>query len=117
MCEYCFEKEINSFENYKDFEKFELLLAQKLNKNIDYNGELEAQKYDILAPTYKCKSCKTVWVLSHPDNSWRGFLLRSDEAKEYHIKIKKRSIRLRYIYLLIGFIILFLLIILNTLTS
>lgn len=37
---------------------------------------------------YQCNTCKEKFVMSIPDNAWRGYFLTEQNAIEYHEKIK-----------------------------
>ena len=88
MCSFCFEQEIKSFITDKPY----LILQEKINKKMEQNMmvfiELVIPKetptikifgikfitrfiptYDL----YQCLKCNQYWMLSAPENAWRGF--------------------------------------------
>lgn len=81
MCKTCFDNEFLSFPSQKDFEDFDLELTKKLKpdglKYIANDGKHLVFGYSI----YKCQNCQTIWWLSHPDNSWRGYFAHEKNAK------------------------------------
>ncbi|MEQ9414940.1 MAG: hypothetical protein RIF39_13975 [Cyclobacteriaceae bacterium] len=92
MCEDCFEDGYYRFETQKDFEQFEDELQNKCNSKkievVDMHKENSLSVFDSRL-YYKCKSCDENWVMSIPDNAWRGYFLPEDKAIEYHEQLKK----------------------------
>ncbi len=89
MSNCCFDKEILSFENFHEFDEFDLILTKRLSKGIIKlvedlpNERRNSPNYTI----YECQKCATRWYLSEPENAWRGFFL-----KEVTAKIRLRNI-------------------------
>jgi hypothetical protein len=99
MCEDCFQELIYKFPTYQDFDGFENVVQTKCNEGKliildkcqnDYLAAFDSNVY------YECSTCKEIWVLSIPDNAWRGYFLPEAKAIEYKREIKrfdkKRSI-------------------------
>ena len=102
MCDSCFSTEIESFEDYQSFEKFDIELIQKNETNnndfglkvIETNSFYSGFSFQIV----KCNSCGTVWWFSVPDNSWRGFFLKEENAKIKITDFRKFDQRKRFIF-------------------
>lgn len=85
MCDFCFNYDINTFEDNKSFENFDLQLDQKRNLKpnqnglivVDFNGSYSGCYFQVL----KCNHCGGFWWFSTPDNAWRGFFMREENAK------------------------------------
>lgn len=117
MCNFCFDNDINRFEDYISFEKFDLQLDQKRKLHENQNGlvvvDNNASYLDCYFQILKCHNCGTIWWFSTPDNAWRGFYMREVNAK---IKIqnfkksdtKKRLGCLAFILLIVLIIIFYL---------
>lgn len=81
MCEHCFQQGIRNFPTYKDYSRFEGILHGKVMR-----GELTpepipaAEGVNIRAATasYRCLQCGERWLLSEPDNAWRGYFLTNE---------------------------------------
>lgn len=95
ICQDCFLEEISSFESEESFISFETVLRNKL-------VNLETMK-KVNKPTliddfrcdgpYQCNSCKTKWVVSAPDYSWRGYFVNNNlEGKVFDVKTKQVEI-------------------------
>ena len=40
---------------------------------------------------FLCKDCQEIWILSEPDNAWRGFFLPQLEAARYLATMEKAT--------------------------
>lgn len=93
MCDDCFKDLIYKFDSQKEFEDFETIIQNKcITKRLEIIKRAET---DFWAPFdsykfYKCNSCGQTWILSIPENAWRGFFLTQDKGIEYTKKIKKQ---------------------------
>lgn len=107
MCDDCFKDLIYKFDSQKEFEDFETIIQNKcITKRLEI---IKREETDFWAPFdsyefYKCNSCGQTWILSIPENAWRGFFLTQDKGIEYTKKIKKQD-RVRKIGYLIIFAI------------
>ncbi len=97
MCKYCFNEEIERFESQIDFVKFELILQKRYSENIIKSVDKindDHSDFFINYPTYTCCYCGENWVLSVPDNAWRGYFLTLSNAIDLNefnkIQDKKR---------------------------
>ena len=85
MCKHCFEKEYYGFKSNLEFKDFENEFYKKIAKSVRF-VRTSAQG-DIIHPTiYKCDYCQQNWWLSDPDNQWRGYFLKEENAKNYEQK-------------------------------
>lgn len=95
MCENCFDRPIYKFETYKDFEDFESIVQNKciagkleiIDRHNDNHPLAGLDPYLF----YKCRICDTIWVLSIPENAWRGYFLTQDKAIEYENERKRKE--------------------------
>jgi len=87
MCPNCFDKDINKFETYTDFEEFEAILDSKVNKG-DVEFLDDEKDWD---GSYICKTCNELWTLSVPDYSWRGYFLPREKAISYESGINREQ--------------------------
>ncbi|MDO8316756.1 MAG: hypothetical protein Q7T12_04455 [Flavobacterium sp.] len=91
MCNECFDKQYYGFPSQSEFEKFEGILDIKCKtgeiKILDSKSEVESGLLDFRM-YYQCITCKEKFVMSIPDNAWRGYFLTEQNAIEYHEKIK-----------------------------
>lgn len=88
MCEKCFNKEYESFPSLKSFEEFQFEF-DKLDKNKFLhirNGNLKFYFNE-----FECKNCNEVWWISDPDNAWRGYCLKKENAIAYIQKLQRRE--------------------------
>ena len=113
MCKDCFDKQYYGFPSQTEFEYFEDILdlkckSEKINilesKNEIEFGLIDYRMY------YQCNTCKEKFVMSIPDNAWRGYFLTEKKAIEYNEKIKisdkkKRNGCLVIIFLIVIFTI------------
>ena len=113
MCPDCFIKEISKFNSFSDFKAFEAKFEQKLQiGKLLYNEGLNDQDFSLFDSKiyYTCVTCSEDWILSIPDNAWRGYFLRYQSAVDYHNQLKddnkQRSIGC--ISLIIGILIYYL---------
>ena len=111
MCEHCFEKGIYQFETKKDFEFYDSLFFELINKGaIKPFAKIHLDNY-FNGETYKCVFCGKVWVINNPDNRGGGFLLTKEELvrfkKKLDLRVKQR--RILVAVLIIGMILYFLL--------
>jgi hypothetical protein len=80
MCENCFLQGILRFDSQKDFEDAETLIDKKINdKQLVLIRDENHENWDFKL-IYQCTSCKEEWILSIPDNAYRGYLLIKSEA-------------------------------------
>lgn len=108
MCEKCFHEGINRFETQIDFEDFERILQEKCtSKQIEILDELDTLEVFSTRLYYKCHNCEEVWIMSIPENAWRGYFLTEREAIKYHKQLasENKVIGIRGCILLIGIII------------
>lgn len=89
MCEKCYTNEIHSFPAYWDFDEFYSEFTLKLNREI---GVKSVGSAFTTVDIYDCQSCHTIWWLSRPDNSWRGFFLKENTAKVYLEELAQRGV-------------------------
>jgi hypothetical protein len=74
----CLFTPIYSFPSAASFESFDVDLTQKLaNHNIKAVAP-PTLKY--VSAAFICTESQEIWVLSEPDNAWRGFFLPQVEA-------------------------------------
>lgn len=92
MCKDCFEEQYYSFPSQTEFEKFEEVLDLKCRlgkiKILESKNEVENELIDFRM-YYKCETCEEKFIMSIPDNAWRGYFLTELNAIEYHQKIKE----------------------------
>ena len=93
MCADCFDSEISKFNSEMDFNDFQKILDQKVNKNqLKTIRDNNAKDVDFKT-TYNCSSCNQEWILSFPENAWRGYFLKKNNAlkrlEELELKSKK----------------------------
>ncbi len=86
MCTECLDLSTDEFANQRDFEEFESKIWQKCDQDklaivdsyqSDFNLIFESQF------CYRCNNCEEVWLLSVPENAWRGFFLPEQRATEH----------------------------------
>ena len=85
MCPSCFEKDIDKFKTQLDFEEFETIIDSKVNDELI--KILEDKKF--WTNNYVCNTCNEHWILSVPDNAWRGYFLPKEKAISYESRIDK----------------------------
>lgn len=87
MCSKCFNNNIYRFDSQGDFEIFDRDLTLKVNKDLEAlkSGENYRQVY---YDQFQCTHCKTIWNLSMPENSWRGFFLDNESVKSHIDSLK-----------------------------
>ena len=92
MCEECFQAEISRFESQAEFEEFEYKLQKKYDRGkievINIHDKNELSIFDSRL-YYRCTSCNENWIISIPDNAWRGYFLTSFNALKYHEQLRK----------------------------
>ena len=86
MCEKCFQTGIVKFESYTAFDEFEKILDEKIRLGI-FKIETERLEENHYNSIYHCVHCSEKWLLSDPDNSWRGYFLPENEAHIYERKV------------------------------
>lgn len=106
MCEKCFDKELEAFDNGHTFTLFEIQLEQKLKQNdglvyIRPSSEGELIQYTI----YSCKNCNTKWYFQIPNTLNVGFFLREGSAINLLLKLKAKDDKQRYIVIGVLFVI------------
>lgn len=103
MCEDCFTKEISKFDSQADFEKFENILQKKCHEGkveiIDIGNEQALEAFDSRL-YYHCTSCSKNWIMSIPDNAWRGYFLTEAKGSAITKSSKKNK---RADHLTVGF--------------
>ena len=110
MCENCFQNGIYKFDSSAAFDQFEKLLDEKIKFGV-FNISTKRQEKNFYNAIYDCKHCSEKWLLSDPDNGWRGYFLRKDDAIAYENKINREGkIRTRGCLIFIGLSILLLII-------
>ena len=97
MCKDCFEKVYYSFPSQLEFKNFEDILNSKTHSNKiqileeDYeNSFLDYQMY------FQCNTCEEIFVLSIPENAWRGYFLTEQNALTYHDKLHSSDKKKKY---------------------
>ena len=77
MCNSCFTSNIDSFPTQENFEKFDVLLTNKIanDKTIKMREFVNTAWKDIGYQAYECTNCGQLWALFAPDYSDRGCLL------------------------------------------
>lgn len=88
----CFDKQYYGFPSQTEFEKFEEILdlkcrSQKI-KILESGNEAKGELMDFRM-YYECNTCKEKFVMSIPDNAWRGYFLTEQNTIKYHEKLKK----------------------------
>lgn len=100
MCDFCFYNDIDRFEDYKTFEKFDLQLDQKRSLKQDQNGLIVVDNNGSYLDCYfqilKCNACGTIWWFSTPDNAWRGFFMKEANAKNKIKEFRKSDQKKRF---------------------
>ena len=91
-----FLKQYYGFPSQSKFENFERILDLKCKtgkiKILDSKSEVESGLIDFRM-YYQCITCKEKFVMSIPDNAWRGYFLTERNAIEYYEKIKHQTTR------------------------
>ena len=93
MCKNCFSKHIDTFETWQDFESFIQILKAKqeagqlllIEKPVSIESRSNLTSVDAY---YQCASCNEIWVLSSPDNAWRGYFLPLGIAAAHMQRVK-----------------------------
>jgi hypothetical protein len=85
MCEKCYTREIRSFPTYEDFDEFYSDFTRKIS------GLKSVSSDAPIADAYECRNCQTIWCLSFPDNSWRGFFLKESSVKSHLDHLAKEA--------------------------
>ena len=83
MCPNCFSSGIANFPSYWEFEAFEAALQQKLVREqlLPLPSALpRVLTANLLEQQYQCPACNEIWVISTPDNAWRGYFLPLRDA-------------------------------------
>jgi len=99
MCDKCFNKEFLGFGSNKEFEIFLKDFETKIAKSVHFVKQ-EYYKTDNHT-VYSCENCKTLWWLSDPDNHWRGYFMKADNAKKIIEKDAQRLAVFKYACILI----------------
>lgn len=91
MCKNCFEQEFYNFPTYTDFENFKDILDKKCrgqkfeileSENERTKGIIDFHMY------FQCQSCNEKFILSFPENTWRGYFLTEKNAVSYHKNLR-----------------------------
>ncbi len=109
MCEHCFDKEYYGFPSQVEFEKFEEILDQKCSSGkvqILESQNQEENRSMYFGIYYKCNTCSEKYIISTPDNAWRGYFLTEQNAVEYYHKLKESDKKKKYGCLIIVILIL-----------
>lgn len=92
MCEHCFNEQIESFQSSKEWEKFDLILSQKLGRgDLTYVKQVTLNYGGMGYAVYHCSHCSQNWCLSDPDHAWRGFFLIEEKAHNFLRSLNKRD--------------------------
>lgn len=94
MCKDCFEEELYNFSTYIDFEEFKNNLDNKCSthKLEILESENERTKGIIDFHIYfRCNSCREKFVLSIPENAWRGYFLTENNAGKYYKNLRNSN--------------------------
>jgi len=105
MCEKCFKKEHENFPSSKDFEEFQSDFDQLDETNFQHvrNGNFKFYYNE-----FECENCNEIWWISKPDNGWRGYCLKKDNAIAYIQKLQKQDQNARIAcILLVLFVLIF----------
>jgi hypothetical protein len=89
MAPVCFLEPVYSFFSAASFEAFDRDLTHKLTTK-----QLTAVSVPNLkqaSAAFLCKDCQEVWILSEPDNAWRGFFLPQMEAIRHLAALEKAT--------------------------
>ena len=90
MCEKCFEKGYKKFSSQTDFQNFEKVLDLKCqNKILEINTQ--SNELTDFRMYYQCTNCNEKWVMSIPDNAWRGYFLTEQDALDYHLLLEREN--------------------------
>jgi hypothetical protein len=108
MCEKCFYKEYENFPSPESFGEFQSVLDKLDRKKFVHigNGNFKFH-YDV----FECKNCNEIWWISGPDNAWRGYCLKKDNAIAYIQMLQKKEqdarigLVLLVLFILIAFIL------------
>jgi|GEM_PF-1189700 len=97
MCADCFETSYYEFKTEWEFEQFAAMLKQVLRHKFATGQLRELPVDEPVASTgqaeqrFLCRSCGTTWVLSSPDNAWRGYFLPEAEAAAHLSRLAKHD--------------------------
>jgi len=111
MCKDCFVELVYRFESQDNFEKVEENIREKTGiTNLEVverplNNYTAASNADFI---YRCSTCGERWILSIPQNAWRGYLLTEQKAIEHSNQLKASDKKKRKGCLLLLIIILLL---------
>lgn len=61
----------NGFKTEEEFSKFDILVSNYVQKGqmVELGKKINTRFLEV---RYKCSTCKAVWVLSFPDQAYRG---------------------------------------------
>ena len=90
MCEKCFIQESKNFPSHYDFENFEKILDLKC-KNKIHEINTQPNKLEDFKIYYQCTHCNKKWIMSIPDNAWRGYFLTEKNAQKYLLSLVKEN--------------------------
>jgi hypothetical protein len=90
MCNACSLKAIYSFPSAADFAAFDADLTHKLF--IKQLTAVSTPALEQASAAFVCLGCPAVWVLSEPNNAWRGFFLPQAEAIRHLRRMNKATI-------------------------
>jgi len=108
MCETCFDEDIFQFETQNDFENFERIIQEKCtNRQIEILDEYDSLEVFSTRLYYKCHNCKETWVMSIPENAWRGYFLTEPKAIKYEQQLKAddKVISIKGCFIIVGIIL------------
>lgn len=81
MCQYCTRYQVRSFPTEADFNAFLTILDAKCNDGTFIRFLASDNTEDISYESiYQCSYCNDEWVLSIPDDSWRGYFLPENQT-------------------------------------
>lgn len=99
MCDKCFNKEYTKFDSTKEFEIFLNEFNAKIAKSIHF---VKQEKYKTdNHKVYTCDNCKSLWWLSDPDNHWRGYFMKAENATKLIDKDEQKGKIIKFGFILI----------------
>jgi len=105
MCKYCFEKEYFEFKSELEYDNFSKQFDSKIVKTIQFIKTENSDSRTV--SVYKCKYCKQSWWLSDPDNHWRGYFLKEQNARNWMKKNLKDTRSCGCVILIVILLIIF----------
>jgi hypothetical protein len=103
----CSLKPVYRFSSAASFEAFDTDLTYKLTTK--QLKPASAPALNQVSAAFICTDCQEIWVLSEPDNAWRGFFLPQAKAIHYLATMEKATTNKQFgCLLVVAFIILLL---------